>query len=757
MSSRPGPAWAVTIATPGSGAGRSRVHERAPTASTSSRSSSTSTAPAWRSTARVVRHDVASAPVCDRANSLTSLRPTTSATTGTVSVNREIASASRRPSVTDSTCSATAAVAGSWRRWSRTSAAVTSIPLPNPTARLTPCPASTSRKDSAWLTPPLAATTATRPAGTSATPGTKLAVRRRDGTRNPDVLGPSRRTPVASATSSRPCWCAAPAGPVSAKPPAHTSAARTPAAAASLTAAALAGAGTHTTARSSGEPSASAAAVTEPCNPASGSGSRELIRASGPSKAASERAITAPNFPGVRDAPMTAMPRGANSAARPSSAVVRGSVGVVASVMRLPSTVRRHRVTHRPGRYDRRARRSPRRHGTSRRRRSGSGFRSRGAPPRREACGSAVTRGERRPVRPPPGVQALERRRQVPFRGRGLHPQPPRPRRITRRRADQRNVSIDDAGAVRGLGDRDQALRERDVAGAERAPQRLAPPRRDPRLVRRRHELRIAPRQLLPADGAGEEVEGELPRLERVVVAPEVLPPRQTWPGRGLDLLHGRPGHGLVVVQRGIHFARMPQHCGGQCDRVLHRHLRSGADGEVCGVRGVAEQYDVAVVPPRRTAGAEVVPPGVVDQQRPPVDLLGEQLLEVCLGLLVAHPGRLGDVELVEPGCLPRSLVGLDDEGADICADRVPVHGEHAVRPVLVHERQPVEHVRRAEPDELRGRRLHGRLQLVREPSADPRVRPVGSHHEVEPGEVVEIHLGLEAQLDTDLTGALLQ
>ena len=78
----PGLPAPVTTPTAGRAAGGSRAADRAATASTSSSSSSTRTAPAWRSAARVIRHEVASAPVCECAKSATSGRPTTSATTG---------------------------------------------------------------------------------------------------------------------------------------------------------------------------------------------------------------------------------------------------------------------------------------------------------------------------------------------------------------------------------------------------------------------------------------------------------------------------------------------------------------------------------------------------------------------------------------------------------------------------------------------------------------------------------------------------
>ncbi len=190
----------------------------------------------------------------ERAKSPMSLRPTTSATTGVRAVRRRTASTRRRPSAAVSTCRATARTASSPARWSRTSAWVTSRLLPRPTPSLRPTPASARAKASAWFTPPLAATTATGPSSMSSAPGTKLAVSRWCGARNPEVLGPSTRMPVSATTSASACWWAVPSPPASAKPPAQTRAAWAPAAAASRRAPAVTAAGMQEMTRSGAMP-----------------------------------------------------------------------------------------------------------------------------------------------------------------------------------------------------------------------------------------------------------------------------------------------------------------------------------------------------------------------------------------------------------------------------------------------------------------------------------------------------------------------
>ncbi|MFC4945809.1 hypothetical protein [Pseudonocardia sp. GCM10023141] len=135
---------------------------------------------------------------------------------------------------------------------------------------------------------------------------------------------------------------------------------------------------------------------------------------------------------------------------------------------------------------------------------------------------------------------------------------------------------------------------------------------------------------------------------------------------------------------------------GGQGGGDVVRVRRSAADSatassidifvpepteKCCDVHRVAEERDragVERVPSLRPAGAEVAPPGVVREQPPlPVDLAGEESLQVAFGDHVAGPGRLGDVELVEPGAAPGSLDCLHDDHRDVVGDRIAVHREH--------------------------------------------------------------------------------
>ena len=169
--------------------------------------------------------------------------------------------------------------------------------------------------------------------------------------------------------------------------------------------------------------------------------------------------------------------------------------------------------------------------------------------------------------------------------------------------------------------------------------------------------------------------------------------------------------------------------------------------------RATAVRLSRPVPPALRAPGAEVAPPGVVHQQRAAVDLGREELFQVGLGDLVAGPGRLADVERAEARLAPGPFVGLDDERRDAVPDRVAVHREHPVRALLVHEGQPGERVRGAEPDELGRRGHHARAEHAGEPRPHLRVRAVGRDHQVVSGakQIVgpdrrgepEVHAGL--------------
>lgn len=132
-------------------------------------------------------------------------------------------------------------------------------------------------------------------------------------------------------------------------------------------------------------------------------------------------------------------------------------------------------------------------------------------------------------------------------------------------------------------------------------------------------EGRVAQPQIVVGDPAtaGEQVEGELPgRL--LEVGGELLEPAEAGGGRALGGLDDRAALGLV---RGECLAegRLFLDAGGECERVLDGELGTGADGEVGGVGGVAEQHRIAVGPAVVDDGTEGDPGGVVAAEgRPP-------------------------------------------------------------------------------------------------------------------------------------------
>jgi hypothetical protein len=121
--------------------------------------------------------------------------------------------------------------------------------------------------------------------------------------------------------------------------------------------------------------------------------------------------------------------------------------------------------------------------------------------------------------------------------------------------------------------------------------------------------------------------------------------------------LVGRQGGAHAVAREVV---RPPQ-LVGQRDHVLEGKGRAEADGEVRGVRAVAGQHYVAVVPPLVAHRAEVQPPRVhavreLRPQPPALELVGEDLLEH-----VAGAARRG---VAEAECGPRPFLAFNDERA---------------------------------------------------------------------------------------------
>ena len=282
-----------------------------------------------------------------------------------------------------------------------------------------------------------------------------------------------------------------------------------------------------------------------------------------------------------------------------------------------------------------------------------------------------------------------------------------------------------------------------------RGHQRLRPAGEEP--VDGGREPGVAPGQLQVADaaGAGEEVAGELDRVEAVVAA-DVLEPGGAVAGRLLEALDHRLALQLVVGEGRLQRGRVALEGLGEGDRVLHGQLGARPDGEVGGVGGVAEQDDVAVVPAPAADGDEADPQRPVGQQLVPVQLGREQVL--------AERDALSLAGLVEPGRPPGALGALDDEGAGVGVEGVGVDLEHAVLGGAEHEGEGVKGQVGAEPDEPGPVAVQGGAQVGGEQSPGGRVDPVGGDHQVAVGEQLQVgRLPLERQLDPDVAAAALE
>jgi hypothetical protein len=122
---------------------------------------------------------------------------------------------------------------------------------------------------------------------------------------------------------------------------------------------------------------------------------------------------------------------------------------------------------------------------------------------------------------------------------------------------------------------------------------------------------------------AREQAHRERERVEHEI-ASRVLEPTEAVLGDPLGALDD--GAALLFVGREGSFDASPRRCPdaptarlgddgvSQRDGVLHRELGAGANREVCGVRGVAEQNDVLVAPARVLHVEELNPRGAVRQ-----------------------------------------------------------------------------------------------------------------------------------------------
>ena len=177
-------------------------------------------------------------------------------------------------------------------------------------------------------------------------------------------------------------------------------------------------------------------------------------------------------------------------------------------------------------------------------------------------------------------------------------------------------------------------------------------------------------------------------------------------------------------------------------------------------MRGVAHQHhrrDAVVVDPAFADDArELDPLGRAAQVRGvrhqlvAVEVLREQPLAEGDGLFLLH--------LVEAGLQPHVFGCLDDEGGGVIVVAVGVRLEPAVLGFFEREREGLEQLVRAEPDEAAAPHVDVRLVRCRVLGTDAAVEPVAGDDEVGVDvRRVVLHVGLEHQLDAQLLAACLQ
>ncbi|CRE24746.1 Uncharacterised protein [Bordetella pertussis] len=221
----------------------------------------------------------------------------------------------------------------------------------------------------------------------------------------------------------------------------------------------------------------------------------------------------------------------------------------------------------------------------------------------------------------------------------------------------------------------------------------------------------IAQPQVLVRDAlrTGQQRIGELLGLQ-VGVAPHVLEPFRRVARRVLYLQHFHAAHVFVVLQRAAQVAAPAVQAARQLDGVFQGQLGARADGKVRRVGRVAHQHHrhvalaarrLQAVPahPMRTDHAREADPdgraayvlGVADQAVA-VQPEREQPLAIGNAVFLAHA--------LDAGGLPGFLGRLDDERGQPVLEAIGMGLEPAVFILHEGEREGVEYLGRAQPDE---------------------------------------------------------
>ena len=228
-----------------------------------------------------------------------------------------------------------------------------------------------------------------------------------------------------------------------------------------------------------------------------------------------------------------------------------------------------------------------------------------------------------------------------------------------------------------------------------------------------------------------------------------MLEPDQRHVGGVLGLLDFLAPAFFIELQGGLD-RRRGMHRIRQRDGVLHRQLGAGADREMRGRLGVAEQHHVVLDPALAADHREIAPHRAVGQQRIAAEEPAENLVHPLRGLLFA--------EAFEAGALEGFRIGFENPGRASDFVLIGMGDERAPLGLLKDEGEGIERFCGAHPGELVGAQIGFRLEMVGESFAEAAVDAVGQHHEVGVGEAADfIDLGFEHQVNAEFARALLQ
>ena len=263
-------------------------------------------------------------------------------------------------------------------------------------------------------------------------------------------------------------------------------------------------------------------------------------------------------------------------------------------------------------------------------------------------------------------------------------------------------------------------------------------------------EVRRAQREIVVGDrlGAGHDAERELDGIE-IPEAVDVLEPHQRHVGGVLGLLDFLAPARFIKLQRGVD-RRRGMHRVRQRNGVFHRELGAGADREMRGRLGVAEQHHVVLDPALAADHREIAPHRAVGQQRIAAEEPAKDLVHPVRGLFFA--------QTLEAGTLEGFGIGFKNPGRMADFVLIGVRDERAPLGLLEDEGEGVERFCGAHPGELVGAQIDFRLEMIGESFAETAVDAVGQHHEVGVGEAADfIDLGFEHQMNAKFARALLQ